>query len=195
MQLITPGAWLASIDISQAYHSLTIRPCDRDLLQFKFQGERYRYTCLPNGVSCGPRIFTRIMKAVMSYLRQEFNLLLCYYIDDTILIGDSPSDVERAVNLTWLTLTSLGFTINSQKSVLIPTQKLQFLGFDIDSANLSVSVPQAKVQKILGLANHLVAQRVVTIRVFSKLIGKFAATSHGNDWAHVYIKSLQIDKV
>ena len=135
------------------------------------------------------------MKAVMSYLRQEFNLLLCYYIDDTILIGDSPSDVERAVNLTWLTLTSLGFTINSQKSVLIPTQKLQFLGFDIDSANLSVSVPQAKVQKILGLANHLVAQRVVTIRVFSKLIGKFAATSHGNDWAHVYIKSLQIDKV
>ena len=89
------------------------------------------------------------MKAVMSYLRQEFNLLLCYYIDDTILIGDSPSDVEYAVNLTRLTLTSLGFTINSQKSVLIPMQKLEFLGFDIDSSNLSVSVPQAKVQNVL----------------------------------------------
>ena len=194
MQLITPGNWLASIDISQAYHSLYIRPCDRDLLQFTFEGKRYRYTCLPNGVSSGPRIFTRVMKAVMSYLRQEFNLLLCFYIDDTILIGDSPAEVTRAVNLTMQTLTSLGFTINVQKSALVPTQKLEFLGFEIDSSNLSVSIPKPKVEEISGLAKYLVNKRVVTVRAFSKLIGKFAATANGNDWAHVYIKSLQVKK-
>ena len=81
------GAWPASIDILQAYHSLEIREADRDLLQFLHKDKRYRFKVLPNGLSSGLRIFTKVMKAVMSHLCITHSILLCFYIDDTILIG------------------------------------------------------------------------------------------------------------
>jgi hypothetical protein len=59
MQFIQKGAWLASIDISQAYHSLEIREADRDLLQFIIGNNRFRFMDLPNGLSSGPRMFTQ----------------------------------------------------------------------------------------------------------------------------------------
>ena len=59
IQLVHRGAWLASIDISQAYHSLMIRAGYRDLLQFIADEKRYRFRVLLNGLSSGPRIFTK----------------------------------------------------------------------------------------------------------------------------------------
>ena len=44
MELVHNGTWLASIDISQAYHSLEIR--EADLLQFIHKVERYRFWVL-----------------------------------------------------------------------------------------------------------------------------------------------------
>ena len=64
MQQVQKGAWLASIDISQAYHSLEIR--EADLLQFLHKDKRYMFRVLPNGLSLEPRIFTKVMKAATS---------------------------------------------------------------------------------------------------------------------------------
>ena len=61
MQLIHKGACLASLDISQAYDSLEIREADRALLQFIHKGKRDSFQALPNGLSLGPCIFTKIM--------------------------------------------------------------------------------------------------------------------------------------
>ena len=69
MQLVHQGAWLASIDISQAYPSLLIKEADRDLLEFIHSGQHYRFRVLLNGLSSEPRIFTKFMQAVMSFLR------------------------------------------------------------------------------------------------------------------------------
>ena len=63
------------------------------------------------------------MKTVMSHLRLTHNILLCFYIDDTILIGRTLEEVTRAVRITLELLTELGFTINREKSVLMPSQR------------------------------------------------------------------------
>ena len=104
-QLVHKGVWLASIDISQAYHSLEIRQSDRNLLQFLVGARRYRFRFLPNELSSGPWIFTKIMKIIMGHLRTNHNVLLCFYIDDTIIIGRTEAEVHSTVD------TTLGFTI------------------------------------------------------------------------------------
>ena len=38
-------------------------------------------------------------------------------------------------------LTSLGFVINLNKSVIVPTQEMQFLGFSLDSQTMTIALP------------------------------------------------------
>jgi hypothetical protein len=44
---------------------------DRQFLRFMWEGEKYQYTCLPNGLATAPRIFTKNMKPVFSTLRKQ----------------------------------------------------------------------------------------------------------------------------
>ena len=190
MQLIHRGAWLASIDISQAYHSLEIREGDRDLLQFLVGDKRYRFRVLPNGLSSGPRIFTKVMKAVMSHLRYNHNILLCFYIDDTIIIGRTPGEVIKAVRVTLELLDRLGFTINKEKSVLRPTQEIQFLGFTINTLLVRVDIPEKKCTELKDYISETLAATKLTVKDLAKLTGKLVATDPGNKWARIRSKTI-----
>ena len=53
----------------------------------------------------------------------------------------------RAVQL----IISLGFKFHPEKSVIIPTQTLEFLGFILDSIRMIVTLISKKVDKILQL--------------------------------------------
>ena len=78
--LIQEGDYLGSIDISQAYNSISIKQSDRNFLRFFFKNQMYRYKVLPNGISSGPRLFTRILKVVCSFLREKFKVGFSFYI-------------------------------------------------------------------------------------------------------------------
>ena len=85
LPLLNRFDWMATIDISQAYHSLLIAKKDRNFLLFKFNGLTYRYRCLPMGYTGAPRIFTRVMKVVVAYIREKFKIGVSSYIDDIFL--------------------------------------------------------------------------------------------------------------
>ena len=69
MALISRGDFSISIDLTDAYHAIAIHPLFRRFLTFIFLGVYYQYTCLPQGLTSSPRIFTKVMKAVLTYLR------------------------------------------------------------------------------------------------------------------------------
>ena len=56
-----------------------------------------------------------------------------FYIDDTLIYTDTPSQVESAVQYTLDVLQTAGFTINFDKSALTPTQTIEYLGYTIHS--------------------------------------------------------------
>ena len=78
------------------------------------------------------RIFTKILKPPFSNLRAQ-GLLSVVYVDDTYLQGDTYDECLHNVTSTLRLLRSLGFTIHFDKSRLTPVQKIEFLGFLIDS--------------------------------------------------------------
>ena len=53
---------MASIDMKDAYYSIPVKNEDRKYLRFKWEDQFYEFTCLPNGLSCAPRQFTKILK-------------------------------------------------------------------------------------------------------------------------------------
>ena len=65
--------------------------------------------------------------------------------DSILLLGDTFVECEQNVQESQAVLTSVGFMIHKEKFVLIPTKNLMFLGNNIDSQQMIVSLPKDKV--------------------------------------------------
>ena len=88
--------------------------------------------------SSAPRLFTKLLKPVYAALR-SMGHLNSGYIDDSYLQGDSIKECTKNVTDTAHMMSNVGFILHGEKSVFTPTQVLTFLGFILNSLNMSVS--------------------------------------------------------
>ena len=113
----------ASVDLTDAYYSVPVATVDQKYLMFQFEGIRYKYVCLQNGLSLAPTIFIKLMKPVLSSLRKEEHQVM-NYLDDFFLVGDTFEECRDAVINSCDLLIELGFSIHPDKSQFIPVQKM-----------------------------------------------------------------------
>ena len=130
---LKPGDWMTKVDLKDAYFMIPIASNHRRLLRFQWKGKTYQFNCLPFGLSSAPWVFTKTTRPVVAILR-SIGLRVIIYIDDILIMADTPTMArEHTAGLIFL-LENLGFIINYPKSLLTPTQELNFLGFLINSA-------------------------------------------------------------
>ena len=193
LKLVTRGCFMISIDIKDAYYTIRIHEDYRKYLRFEFEGQLYQFTCLPNGLALGPRIFTKILKVPLAHLRQTYGVNTSAYIDDLLLTEISIKSCHMAAFRTVQILQKLGFTI-SPKSVLQPRQVIEHVGFVIDSVHMKVSLPTDKVTNLKDYIRKCLRKEVFTIREVAQLLGKLEATKPGNRLAQLYTKTLTWEK-
>ena len=70
------------------------------------------------------------------------------HIDDSFLVGYDYTACNNNVKVTVDTLLKLGFVIHPEKSVFIPTQEIEFLGFLLDSVSMTIRLPPAKAERV-----------------------------------------------
>ena len=80
--VIRPNCFMASVDLIDAYYSVPIHRDHQKDLKFEWQGQLYQFTCLPNGLACAPRLFTKLLKPAYSTLRKQ-GFQSVGYIDDS----------------------------------------------------------------------------------------------------------------
>ena len=73
------------------------------------------------------------------------------HLDDTLFVADCPEILLIRGTQAGKLFQMLGFAINRDKSVLSLTQAIEFLGFIINSKDMSVSLAQKKVDKLKNL--------------------------------------------
>ena len=71
LSMVRKNCDMASIDLTDVYYSVPVANVDQKYLMFQFEGIRYKYVCLPNGLSPAPRIFTTLMKPVLSSVKKR----------------------------------------------------------------------------------------------------------------------------
>ena len=127
-KLIRKDCFMASIDLKDAYYSVPISRKDRKYLQFLWQDTLFQFTCLPNGLSCAPRKFTKLLKPALSELHLRGHISSAY-IDDMYLQGQTYKECVHNVIDSVTRIDSLGLVAHPEKSVFNPSQQLEFLGF------------------------------------------------------------------
>ena len=193
IHMIRPGAYLASIDIKDAFYSVPIHPSHKKYLKFMWKGQPYQFEAMPNGYLDAMRVFAKLLKPVFSTLRQQ-GYISIIYVDDTLLYGDTFAECKANVMATIQILQDMGFVIHSKKSVLHPTQNIVFLGFEFDTVAMTITLTPAKKNKILKLANDILRMDQVSIRHVSKFIGNLTSSFDGVPHGKLYYRHIEFDK-
>lgn len=120
------------LDLSEAYLHVPISPAHRRCLHFSYGIRHYQYRALPFGLLAAPRVFTKILVALIANLRRQ-GISLFPYLDDIVIAGSSSSRVAVDLGTTMTFLRQHGFVINLTKSSLVPTQGLIHLGLLVDT--------------------------------------------------------------
>ena len=189
MNLIQPGDWFVSIDLSDAYYCIAMHILSMPFLTFLFLGVYYQFTCLPQGLSSAPRIFTKVMRVVLSYLRR-CGIRIAAWIDDFLLSASSRALCQEHAFQTVRTFEELGFLPNVDKSHLVPTQRIAHLGLVWDSVDYSVSVPSDKISAVRRKSSVALVSRV-SVRFLSSILGSIEYFRWGFPFAAVHYRRLQ----
>ena len=143
LSLITPGCYLASRNLNDAYYSVPIHPDHTKFLKFIWKNKLYKFLVLPSGLCCGPRKFTKFMKPPIATLRLDGHII-AIYIDDLINVGLTFDECVENVITSVKLLNSLGFIIHPDKSVFLPKQEITFLGFNINPEKMEITLTDTK---------------------------------------------------
>ncbi|CAC5368900.1 unnamed protein product [Mytilus coruscus] len=172
-QLVKSQDWALSHDLKDAYLHIPVHKTHRKFLRFCIQGKCYQFVALCFGPSQAPRVFTKIINVVAAHLRIQ-NILLATYLDEWLLVNAQEkmliSDREKTLSL----LIKLGFIVNLQKSSLIPSQEITYIGALFNFKKEIVSPTMERILKLEMLVRSLMKGHN-TARYYLMLLGFIAS--------------------
>ena len=168
--LIQPGDFMIKVDLKDAYFSVPVCQEHQKFLRFRWQGKLYQFHCLPFGLGPAPRIFTKVMRPVIAFLRR-LGVRVIVYLDDMIIMNQSREGLLKDRNSLLHLLMHLGFAINWKKSFLNPTQILDFLGFTVNTLSMTLALPIDKVDRITKKCRKLLTAHTVSVRELAEMVG------------------------
>ena len=99
------------------------------------------------------------------------------------------------INPTIGLFCSLGFTIRTGKSVAISTQKIEFLGFLIDSKNMKISWTNKKAEHLTLKIKKYLVEKSPNIRQLASIIGSVISILHAVPLGKMHYREVEREKV
>ena len=173
--LLPPGGFMISFDLESGYHHIGVHEDSQRYLGFQLAGRYFYCAALPFGLSTAPRVFTKVMRALVAHLRGQ-GVRCLPYLDDFLFAFNTQKQAKRAATTIDALLLRLGLARNKEKGCWRPTQRLQHLGMIIDSRSMSFEptpAAEARVREFSSELLHLATRRarVVPARMVAKFAG------------------------
>ena len=183
-RLARPEDYLFSFDLSDGYHCVSIAPEHRQYLTFRLQGKLYQCAALPFGWSGSPFVFTKVMRAVVGFLRSPAasearaagravplgpqqhlrfeerlaGVRLLPYLDDFLFMVEGQAAAIEARDFVARTLDRLGLQRNIKKGQWEPAQSITHLGLGIDTRSGLFIVTPKRVAQLKAMARGILCR-------------------------------------
>ena len=202
----------SKLDDKSGYDHVFMDDKSRLYMGFQWGGWWFVNNVLPFGWKISPYVYQTLGMVATQELRRQ-HIPCSQYIDDrhlgqrrfprqdglpvpTALVqADVPSSFDAASQAVFIAisvLTSLGYFLNLSKSIIVPVQRLVFLGLTCDSTLLAFLLPSDKVQKFSILRESILSRKYVTIISLQKLIGKCVSFSLVVPAAKLFTRAMNI---
>lgn len=155
-----------------------------------WRGTLYQYVCVPFGLGPAPRVFTKVLKPVVAFLRSQ-GIRMVIYLDDMLFMNQTEAglraDMDRAITL----LLSLGWLISWEKSHVVPTQVIEFFGLMVSSLSLSFALLADKIVKTRLLCQRALDKDRVGLRDLASVMGMFSWAIPAVPFAQAHYRGVQ----
>ena len=88
----------------------------------------------------------------------------------------------------------MGFTVNVEKSQLVPFNEILYLGFIINSIAMRLQFPAVKLEKIVSACKALSAKHQRSVRDVAKLTGLLVSALPAVNYLEMHYRSLELCK-
>ena len=193
LQLTTKNCYFASVDLRDAYYSTEIHTEFWKYLKFYWRDTLYCFQAAAMGLAPVPIKFTKLTKPKLAHLH-DLGHVITSFIDDSLLIGQTKAEIYESVIDTVKVFDSLGFTIHDEKSQLMPTQEITYLGFVINLQTMTIMLTHERKQKLLNTCACLLEKTEEEIRTVASCIVLMVASFVAVPLGPLYYRVLEEDK-
>ena len=188
---VRQGDWMASIDLKDAYLQVPVHPASRHLLRFVFRDNVYQFKALCFGLSTAPQVFTRVMAPVSAILH-SMGIRMRRYLDDLLVQSASRESLVQDLQTVLHLCLELGIVVNPQKSNLVPSQVVQYLGVIIDAQSFRASPSPERVSRLLSTAGEFQSSASPPASLWLSLLGILSSLAHLVPGGRLRMRSLQL---
>ena len=188
---VRQGDWMASIDLKEAYLQVPVHPASRHFLRFVFRDQVYQFKALCFGLSMAPQVFTRVM-APISAILHSMGIRMRRCLDDWLVQSSSRESLFRDLQTVLQLCHELGIVVNPQKSNLVPSQVVQYLGVIIDTTSFRASPSQERISKLQSTAEEFRSSASPPASLWLSLLGVLSSLAHLVPGGRLRMRSLQL---
>lgn len=144
-------------------------------------------------MASAPRIFTKLVKPILSELR-KMGVTCLSYIDDIYIQANSKEECTRGVILASTLFQKLGFLIHPEKSVQEPKNILVFLGFELNSQTMTIKPKLERITNTLNEIKTFKRKHKKTIRDLAHIIGILVSLMPGVQYGPLHYREMETMK-
>ena len=190
-QWVQPGYFTIGLDLQDQFLSVPVNRRFRKFLRFSWLGKLFQWAVLPFGLRCSPRVVSKLLRPVIAFLRETWGIMITIYMDDMFLQAPTRAEVYLHAQLVILVLLCLGLELNWTKSSLVPSQTITHLGFEINTATMTATLPIKKIERLRDLAHSTLQAGHVTVHNAEKLLGLMESVRPVTPLAALHYRALQ----
>ena len=188
---VRQGDWMASIDLKEAYLQVPVHPASRHFLRLMFRDTVYEFKALCFGLSTAPQVFTRVMAPVSAILH-SMGIRMRRYLDDWLVQSASRESLLSDLQTVLQLCHQLGIVVNPQKSNLVPSQVVQYLGVVIDSTSFRASPLEERISRLQSTAAEFQSCASPPASLWLSLLGVLSSLAHLVPGGRLRMRSLQL---
>lgn len=163
-------AWLWKADLARAYRQLRVDPIDTPLLGFGVGSQIFLDLCPSFGCRSSSGACQRVSAALV-YIMATKGYKVLAFLDDFAGIEDSHEKASRAFYAFTNLADALGLALAHDKCQS-PTTVMQWLGYNINSREMSIAIPSDKLNQVLQECKIWMNKSRASRTMIQSLIGK-----------------------
>lgn len=187
------GSWVWKVDLSRAYRQIRIDPLDTPLLGFRVEDLFYVDLCPSFGCKSSSSACQRIANAVTYIMGRKQHFVLGY-LDDYAGTHEQYDQALHSYNDFVQLMDDLGLKLAAHKC-LPPCQQIEWLGFQVDTVNMTISIPQPKLDQVVNECSKWACKKRANKKMIQSILGKLiyvsACISQGRKFVSRILQTLR----
>ena len=169
------GSLMWKNDLARAYRQMRTCPLAYPLMCIKHEGAYYVDICPAFGCRISGASQQRVSQAVC-HLMSEKGYTSLAYVDDFCGVGATLEEAQKGFEDFGAVCDFLGLQLAPEKAAA-PSTRMEWLGFEIDSELMQISVPKSKLDEVVEEAKGWATKTLATKQELQSLVGKLAHIS------------------